>query len=213
MTPNELATLQEKVFSQNTNLTEQQEIIYSLLDSKDIVNIKGKTYINKRGYRKIALYLNISTEVIQEIRIKEDDVLIYDFTVRAITALGRYVEASASCASNERDFSHLENDVRATSQTRATNRAISDLIGIWEIENPNFGPVQEDKKSPSHGPENTPEANAIPITAKQRSYLIRLIEERYEDEATRASLFMQIDSMSKSEATKAISDMLSNGEF
>ena len=57
-----------------------------------------------------------------------DDYFIYEITVRATSPSGRYSEACASCASNERDFTHLENDVRATSQTRATNRAISDLI-------------------------------------------------------------------------------------
>jgi hypothetical protein len=38
------------------------------------------------------------------------------------------MESSASCSSNERDFNNLNHDVRATAQTRATNRSISDLI-------------------------------------------------------------------------------------
>lgn len=131
MTPNnELVHLEEKVFSPHVSLEEQRNIIYGLLEKTDIVSIKGKKYINKRGYRKIALCLNISTQVVKETRILERDTLIYDFTVRATTALGRYSEASASCSSEEREFTHLQNDVRATSQTRATNRAISDLIGL-----------------------------------------------------------------------------------
>lgn len=128
MTHNELTYIEEKVFSPNISLEEQRNIIHTLLEKTDIISIKGKKYINKRGYRKIALCLNISTQVVKEARIVDGENIIYDFTVRAVTALGRYAEASASCSSDERDFNHLQNDVRATSQTRATNRAISDLI-------------------------------------------------------------------------------------
>lgn len=113
---------------QEVTETQRKHIMESLLDESDTIVIHRKRYINKKGYRKIALSLGINTEVIREERIKEDDTLIYDFTVRASTNLGRYVEASASCSSQERDFNHLQNDVRTTSQTRATNRAISDLI-------------------------------------------------------------------------------------
>lgn len=50
----------------------------------------------------------------------------------------------------------------------------------------------------------------IPLTAKQRNFLIQLVEERYEDEATRASLYTRIEQLSKQEATQAITDMLNN---
>lgn len=215
MTPNnELTHIQEKVFSPNVSLEEQRNIIYSLLEKTDIVSIKGKKYINKRGYRKIALCLNISTQVVKETRIIDGENFIYDFTVRAVTALGRYTEASASCASNEREFNHLQNDVRATSQTRATNRAISDLIWLWEVSFEEIEKPQWEHQSSTEGFQwDLQEEDFIPPTAKQRGFLIKLVEERYEDEATRASLYMRIDQLSKQEATKAISDMLNNGEF
>lgn len=215
MTPNnELTHIQEKVFSPNVSLEEQRNIIYSLLEKTDIVNIKGKKYINKRGYRKIALCLNISTQVVKETRIIDGENFIYDFTVRAVTALGRYTEASASCASDEREFNHLQNDVRATSQTRATNRAISDLIWLWEVSFEEIEKPQWEYQSNAEDFQwSFQEEDFIPLTAKQRSFLIKLVEERYMDEATRASLYMRIDQLSKQEATKAISDMLNNGEF
>ena len=103
--------------SQVTITPEQQNYILSqLLSEKDSVMIRGKRFLNRSGCRKIALYLNINTEVIREERKEiEDGVFIYDFTVRASTPLGRYTEASASCNSTEREFTHLDNDVRATS--------------------------------------------------------------------------------------------------
>ena len=62
----------------------------------------------------------------KENRINFDTYFVYEVTCRATSPNGRYIEACASCASNEKEFSHKENDVRATAQTRASNRSISD---------------------------------------------------------------------------------------
>jgi hypothetical protein len=77
----------------------------------------------------MATAFSISTEIVHENRVNLDGYFVYEITVRATSPSGRYSEACASCASNEKDFTHVEHDVRATAQTRATNRAISDLIG------------------------------------------------------------------------------------
>ena len=95
--------------------------------------IRWKKCIKKSGFRKLATAFWISTEITRENRVNLDGYFIYEITCRATSPSGRYSEACASCASNERDFTHLENDVRATAQTRATNRATSDLIGTGEI--------------------------------------------------------------------------------
>ena len=47
------------------------------------------------------------------------------------------------------------------------------------------------------------------MTIKQKNYLIKLIEIRYQDEPTRASLFNRLKSLTKSEARDAIGKMLS----
>ena len=104
-----------------------------LLIDSDYQLIRWKKCIKKAGFRKLATAFWISTEITRENRVNLDWYFIYEITCRATAPSGRYSEACASCASNERDFTHLENDVRATAQTRATNRAISDLIGTGEI--------------------------------------------------------------------------------
>lgn len=104
-----------------------------LLIDSDYQLIRWKKCIKKAGFRKLATAFWISTEITRENRVNLDGYFIYEITCRATAPSGRYSEACASCASNERDFTHLENDVRATAQTRATNRAISDLIGTGEI--------------------------------------------------------------------------------
>ncbi len=104
-----------------------------LLVDSDYQLIRWKKCIKKAGFRKLSTAFWISTEIMRENRVNLDGYFIYEITCRATAPSGRYSEACASCASNERDFTHLENDVRATAQTRATNRAISDLIGTGEI--------------------------------------------------------------------------------
>ena len=104
-----------------------------LLTENDYQTIKGKTCIKKSGFRKLACAFWISTEITKENRINFEKSFVYEITVRATAPNWRFVEACASCSSIEKEFNHLENDVRATAQTRACNRAISDLIGGWEI--------------------------------------------------------------------------------
>lgn len=104
-----------------------------LLVDADYQLIRWKKCIKKSGFRKLATAFWISTEITRENRVNLDGYFIYEITCRATSPGGRYSEACASCASNERDFTHLENDVRATAQTRATSRSISDLIGTGEV--------------------------------------------------------------------------------
>ena len=176
----------------NSEYSSINEIRENILTEKDLVNIKWKTYINKSWYRKIALALNISIQVVSENRIEKEEYFIYDFTVRATNSLWRYVESSSSCASDEREFNNINHDVRATAQTRSTNRAIADLIWLTEI-----------IKAPgviTHSDQW--------ITSKQKSLLTRLVESKYTDTQTRATLYKQIDWLSKDEANTKIKQLI-----
>lgn len=194
------------------SISELNNIKDKLLDSSDIYNIKWIKYINKKGYRKIALAFNISTQIINEKRILDWDNLIYDFTVRASTPMWRYTEASSSCSSNERDFTHLNHDVRATAQTRATNRAISDLLWITDIiyyiswiinsnvnteNNYDNWPVDSDNNIDTHN-----------ITLKQRKLLESLITEVIENEDEQKAYIETLDELSKYEANFHIRELL-----
>ncbi len=202
----------------------------SLLIETDYQLIKGKKCIKKSWFRKLATAFGISTEIVRENRINFEKYFVYEITVRATSPSWRYSEACASCASNEKEFSHLENDVRATAQTRWTNRAIADLIGSWEVSAeeldqvpPISNKVQEVKPGivdnqnledsephmkwivhKNNATYTTPEL----MTVKQKNYLIKLIEVRYQDEPTRATLFNRLNSLTKNEARDAIGKML-----
>jgi len=86
---------------------------------------------NKSAWRKLAVALNISTEIIKTERVKEDDEIKYIVEVKAYTRLGRCACGTGIASSKERTFVR-EHDILALAETRATNRAIANLIGFGE---------------------------------------------------------------------------------
>jgi hypothetical protein len=101
----------------------------------------------------------------------------------------------------------LNHDVRATAQTRATNRSISDLIWLWEIsfeEISNIWNIDSSNKV-------LETANDDTITWKQKHLLIKLVESKYQDEQTRNALYKKIDSLSKAEARETIRLLIEEG--
>lgn len=219
---------------------EYNKLKQMLLTDSDYQTIKWKTCIKKSGFRKLACAFGISIQVTKENRINFDTYFVYEVTCRATSPNGRYIEACASCASNEKEFSHKENDVRATAQTRASNRAISDLIWGGEVSAEELDDTktpatqtnlhQELPKVGNKNPEpvmtqeeledSEPHMNGIVhknnqtyetpelMTVKQKLLLTKLIETKYKDEKTRASLFNRMLSLTKVEARFAIQKML-----
>jgi hypothetical protein len=126
------------------SMVEHQRLLESILDPSDW---QGKpdqkgSFVKKSGWRKIALAYNLTIENAGE-TVERDQFgkpLRATFTSRAIAPNGRGVESTGHCAYAESRFSgpngnesKLENDMRATAETRAKNRAISDLIGMGKV--------------------------------------------------------------------------------
>jgi hypothetical protein len=158
------------------------------------VNIKWKVYIKKSWFRKLGLILWISTEIVKHERIDKDKYFIHEFIIRATASNGRFTECSWACASNERTYNHIENDTITTAQTRASSRAISDLLGIWEI-------FYEETNTNNNISSND-------ITNKQKNLLIKLVESKYKDEQTRNNLYKKIDTLNKQEAITTIKQLI-----
>lgn len=138
-----------------------QELLRRILDPSDwqgAPDAKG-SFVKKSGWRKIALAYNLALGRVSE-EVERDDSgmpLRATFTAWAQAPNGRRVEATGHCAYAESRFSgprgnisKLENDIRATAETRAKNRAISDLIGMGKVSaeeaeadgtNQPFGPI------------------------------------------------------------------------
>ncbi len=129
-----------------------------LLTDADWQRIGSKAYITKSGWLKIALACNISLEKREEIVEKDDDLIVYHYTYRAIAPSGRFADADGSASSDEKRFTHMPHDCRTLAQTRACNRAISNLAGGGEIsfEEMSSAPQKEiakKKKAPASIPD------------------------------------------------------------
>lgn len=106
-----------------------------MLDETDYQEIKGRRYKKKSAWRKYRRAFNINTEIIEKDIVKTDkgNVIEASFVIRATLPNGTYVDGWGNCSRGERGFAHPNHDIPATAMTRATNRAIADLIGAGEV--------------------------------------------------------------------------------
>lgn len=136
-----------------------QELTEKLLVPSDYQKIKNKKtgeitkFKKKSAWRKYRNAFKISTEIIDREIIKNKQGIVQEatFVVRATSPRGDYTDAYGNCSRFEKTvFQKPNHDIPATAQTRATNRAISDLIGAGEVSAEeatfNENPVQRVKK-------------------------------------------------------------------
>lgn len=92
--------------------------------------------LKKSGVRKLQLALNISTIITDEKYWQKDNKAeewVAKYKVKAIAPSGRYAEAVGSCEQFEKNNVRTFHDTLATAQTRATSRAVLDLVGWGAI--------------------------------------------------------------------------------
>jgi len=132
-----------------------------LLTDGDYALIQNKKYIKKSGWVTFAFAFNLKTTILREE--KETDAqrpgwYAYHFTVRCEATNGRITEKVGSCDSVEKNNTSIH-VVRAMAETRATNRAISAMVGGGEVSAEEFdskapGQVYKDeiaKRKAAHG--------------------------------------------------------------
>ena len=118
-----------------------QELCGKLLDESDYqVYTQGgtsKRFPKKSAFFKLGRAFNVDTEIIKKEEYrhpKNNRVVDVEFTVRATLPNGRSVVATGSCDKYEKGKSSASaHDLCATAETRATNRAISKLIGSGDV--------------------------------------------------------------------------------
>ena len=120
---------------------EFKELKKKLLTENDYVDIGKKKYIKKSGIFQFALAFNLKTEIIvqeKETDDKKPDWYAYHFTVRCIAPNGRITEKVGSCSNDEKDndgkpLHQTVHKVRSMAETRASNRAVSAMVGSAEV--------------------------------------------------------------------------------
>ena len=112
-----------------------QKITELMLDETDYQQIQGRAFKKKSAWRKYARAFNITTEIIDKDIVKTDKGQVKEasFIVRATLPTGRYADGWGNCSRQEGNKAHPNHDIPATAMTRATNRAIADLIGAGEV--------------------------------------------------------------------------------
>lgn len=116
---------------------------------------RDRRFVKKSGLRKIATWFDLSVEMLRDDVERAPDGMILRATAwaRAHAANGRYFDGDGHCDQAEDRFKDsrgrqkLENDLRATAATRAINRAISNLIGMGDLDEADDG-----ERPPLHGP-------------------------------------------------------------
>ncbi len=122
--------------------------VRALVGPNDVQRDGGREFKKKSAWRKLARYFGISTAIVrEETHTDAEGHLVSTVIVRASAPWGQFAEAIAKCSTRERRFgkdrSKADHDCPATAQTRATNRAVSDLIAAGEVsaEEMEFGEV------------------------------------------------------------------------
>lgn len=113
----------------------EYQVLKNEIATPDDVQIIGdKKFYKKSYWRKIATFFNLSVEIIEEkIEPIGDTNLVYHFTQKVTAPNGRYAYGTGSCDRLEKGRMNTIHNTRTTAETRAFNRAVSNLVGGGEV--------------------------------------------------------------------------------
>ena len=128
--------------------TEYLKLKKAIVDREtDIQVIQGKEFLKKSYWRKVSTFFNLSVRKIDESHEVIGKTVVWHFTIEAVAPNGRTAVGTGSCDAFEKATlvngkymswgkeatpNSLHN-IRSTAETRATNRAISNLVGGGEV--------------------------------------------------------------------------------
>lgn len=117
-----------------------QNTLDALVDERDWQKVGTEKFLKKSGVRKLAVAFNLSEEIIdlKEERDTEGRIITAFASVRITAPNGRTTVGTGTCSIYDKKtgrdgFTHAEHDVRATAITRATNRAILNMVGMGKV--------------------------------------------------------------------------------
>ena len=117
------------------NETDYQEIIVKEKDENgNYIRVK-RHFKKKSAWQKLSRAFNVNTEIVDRDieRTKMGRVKEAYYCVRATLPNGRSVESDALCSRSEKGKDKVsDHTIISTAKTRATNRAIAELIGAGE---------------------------------------------------------------------------------
>ena len=161
-------------------MTQYQELARKVLASEDWQGTPGKhgSFVKRRGFMKFATFYGVSTEILRDTieRDENGQVLRARVIARAIHPNGRHADGDGACSISERRFQSasgrqkIEHDLPATAATRATNRAISNLIGFGQVSAEEVDGDAPAEPSLPYGPEGDAESDQAVMAIIDRLY-------------------------------------------
>lgn len=132
-----------------------QDLKAKIKEPSDVQEIQGNEFLKKSYWRKIAAFFNLTIEVVSEEKEKLGSTFVWHFTIKAIAPNGRSAIGTGSCdmyekaefdpetkqymATNRKTGQKFPakpnsiHNIRTTAETRAFNRAVSNLVGGGEV--------------------------------------------------------------------------------
>lgn len=107
----------------------------ALIGPNDVQVEKGREFKKKSAWRKLARHFTISTNLVSSAMEYLEHDYVATVVVRAAAPWGQYAEAVGACSKSEESGRRTITiaDALATAETRATNRAVSNLIAMGEV--------------------------------------------------------------------------------
>lgn len=107
----------------------------SLIGPNDVQKDGARTFKKKSAWRKLARHFGISTSVVSVDHRQVGEHYVATVTVKASAPWGQSAEAAGACGGDEATGRRTITiaDAIATAETRATNRAVSNLIAMGEV--------------------------------------------------------------------------------
>lgn len=125
-----------------TAMTAYQELCKAILTSDDMQRVGDREFVKRAGFQKLAAAYGVSTEIVSlNVETSKDtdgdELMVARAVVRATHPTGRHAEGDGACSSHEKRFRRgaekIDHDLPATAVTRATNRAISNLVAFGTV--------------------------------------------------------------------------------
>lgn len=157
----------ERIAQQHALMAAYDEACNALIGPNDVQQDKGRTFKKKSAWRKLARHFGISVHCdLNSVRIERHDGGFVAFAVAEATAPWRqsWTDVGA-CASDEETGRRVitEADAVGTAMTRASNRAISNLIAMGEVSAEEIGRHKsrvDNRTGPDHSPASTRSSDA-----------------------------------------------------
>jgi hypothetical protein len=142
----------------------------ALIGPNDVQREAGREFKEKSAWRKLQRHFHISTEVTATDKTWHEvppggAIFVATVTVRASAPWGQSAEAVGACATDEETGRRVITiaDAIATAETRATNRAVSNLIAMGEVSAEEIGDRSRDGAHDTTHDGGRPEDRPMPF--------------------------------------------------